>query len=334
MTGRRVRLVAAAPLVALASGVAVVALFLGSVTGAPTTTTGSASCTTTVRGDGLPKTLDADQLANAGVIVRSGSGRGVPPRGLVVALATAMQESGLRNLTYGDRDSVGLFQQRPSQGWGTVAELTDPPTAAGKFYDALLRVPGWIGMPVTRAAQAVQRSAFPNAYAKWEPLATALVGTAGTAGTTGTAGCADVVGASLPSGAVGAMLRVALAQQGKPYVWGATGPSAFDCSGLIVYAWRMAGFRVTVRTAAQMHDVSTPVPWGSEQPGDLLFGSFGTRVAGAGHVAIVVRPGLAVEAPSAGKTVRLRAYAPTSDRRLGRLRPSALVPLARAGMGA
>jgi murein DD-endopeptidase MepM/ murein hydrolase activator NlpD len=86
-----------------------------------------------------------------------------------------MQESSLRNLPGGDRDSVGLFQQRPSQGWGTPAQLADPAYAAGKFYSALAAVPGWQAMPLTQAAQAVQRSAHPDAYAKWETDAGALV---------------------------------------------------------------------------------------------------------------------------------------------------------------
>jgi hypothetical protein len=98
----------------------------------------------------------------------------VPDRGLVVAVAAARQESTLRNLDHGDRDSVGLFQQRA--GWGTVAERMNPEAAARKFYAALERVPGWQAMTVAQAAQAVQRSAYPNAYARWEALAVAAVG--------------------------------------------------------------------------------------------------------------------------------------------------------------
>lgn len=98
----------------------------------------------------------------------------VPARGQIVALATALQESGLRNLDYGDRDSLGLFQQRPSQGWGTATEIRDPVHASTKFYEALLKVSGWQSMTVTQAAQAVQKSGYPEAYAKWEPLVTAL----------------------------------------------------------------------------------------------------------------------------------------------------------------
>jgi hypothetical protein len=97
-----------------------------------------------------------------------------------VALSAALQESKLENLTGGDRDSVGLFQQRPSQGWGTPEQLRDPRYSAGRFYGALLRVRGWEHMRVTEAAQAVQRSAYPEAYERWADesrvLAMALAG--------------------------------------------------------------------------------------------------------------------------------------------------------------
>ncbi|MDI5968615.1 C40 family peptidase [Streptomyces sp. SL13] len=116
----------------------------------------------------------ADQVPNAKTIQATGVAMGVPARGQIVALATALQESGLRNLTYGDRDSLGLFQQRPSQGWGTATEILDPVHASTRFYEALEQVAGWQSLSVTQAAQAVQKSGFPGAYAKWEPLATAL----------------------------------------------------------------------------------------------------------------------------------------------------------------
>ncbi|WP_432417582.1 peptidase M23 [Actinoplanes solisilvae] len=116
-----------------------------------------------------------EQVAMARVIVTVGTDRRVPDEALVIAVATAMQESSLRNLKGGDRDSIGLFQQRPSQGWGTPKQLTDPRYQTGKFYDKLLRVDGWQKMRVTEAAQAVQISAFPEAYAKHVPAATSLV---------------------------------------------------------------------------------------------------------------------------------------------------------------
>ncbi len=132
--------------------------------------------------------FDAEQVGNAATIAGVGAQMGVPIRGLVIAVATAIQESGLRNLAGGPDDSIGLFQQRPSQGWGTPAQLHDPIYAAGQFYRRLLTIPGWQQMPLTVAAQAVQRSAYPDAYAKHEPDATLLVNTVtGLAGASGAA---------------------------------------------------------------------------------------------------------------------------------------------------
>ncbi|MGY1634693.1 hypothetical protein ACI784_23580 [Geodermatophilus sp. SYSU D01186] len=125
----------------------------------------------------LPATgtrLTEEQVANARTIAQVGRDRGLPQRAVVIALATAMQESGLRNLDYGDRDSLGLFQQRPSQGWGTPAQVQDPVYAAGKFYDGLVQVPGWDSRRLTDAAQIVQRSGFPEAYQKHEAMAVEL----------------------------------------------------------------------------------------------------------------------------------------------------------------
>lgn len=126
-----------------------------------------------------PYPWDGTQRENAATIVQVGVALAVPERGQIVALATAMQESKLYNLGHlganNDHDSLGLFQQRPSMGWGTAEQVTDPVFAATAFYLALKRVPGWVSMAVTVAAQSVQRSAFPNAYAKWETDATSLV---------------------------------------------------------------------------------------------------------------------------------------------------------------
>ena len=119
-------------------------------------------------------TLPAEQIPNAQTVVATGISLRVPKKGQIIALATAMQESRLRNLSAGDRDSLGLFQQRPSQGWGTAEEIHDPVYASEQFYKHLLKVDGWQQMTLTQAAQAVQRSGYPEAYAQWEPLATAL----------------------------------------------------------------------------------------------------------------------------------------------------------------
>lgn len=124
--------------------------------------------------------LTLEQAGHAATIAAVGKRLGMPNHAVTVALATALQESGLRNLPYGDRDSLGLFQQRPSQGWGSAARVQTPRLAAASFYAHLKRVPGWASLPVTEAAQRVQRSAAPLAYAQWEnpsrDLARALTG--------------------------------------------------------------------------------------------------------------------------------------------------------------
>jgi cell wall-associated NlpC family hydrolase len=209
---------------------------------------------------GVPVTgLDdpTEQVPNAQTIQATGVAMGIPARGQVVALATALQESGLLNLTYGDRDSLGLFQQRPSQGWGTAEQILDPVYASTRFYEALQAVSGWQSLTVAQAAQAVQRSAVPDAYATWEPLATALQAaiapllppagstpspsasgtTAGGASTTPDTCAADGDGTDfgvipagvlpdgyvIPAGApavVQTAIRWALGQLGTPYQWG------------------------------------------------------------------------------------------------------------------
>jgi hypothetical protein len=123
---------------------------------------------------GLSMSVTAEQIANAATIAQVGRDRGLPERAIVIALATAQQESRLRNLDYGDRDSLGLFQQRPSSGWGTEAQVQDPVYAAGKFYDHLVEVPGWETGRLTDVAQSVQRSGFPEAYEQWEEMAQKL----------------------------------------------------------------------------------------------------------------------------------------------------------------
>ncbi|MEV7616068.1 hypothetical protein [Streptomyces sp. NPDC089799] len=133
-------------------------------------------------GEGSSYELSPEQAAHASTIAVVGTSKGLPERAVTIAMATAMQESALRNLDHGDRDSLGLFQQRPSQGWGTADQIRDPVYSAGIFYDRLAKVPGYSRLPLTVAAQKVQRSGFPQAYAKHEPdailLAAALTGRA------------------------------------------------------------------------------------------------------------------------------------------------------------
>ncbi len=135
-------------------------------------------CTATV--DATTVELDPDQAGNAAIIAAVAARRSLPARAASIGIATAMQESKLTNVGYGDRDSLGLFQQRPSQGWGTARQVMDPVYAANAFYNALVKIDGYQTMPITEVAQRVQRSAFPSAYAQHEPeartMASALSG--------------------------------------------------------------------------------------------------------------------------------------------------------------
>ncbi|MFT7866406.1 hypothetical protein [Amycolatopsis sp. A24] len=165
--GLKVAMVLGAVVVLVAAVVVVVAYTRGSVK--------TPGCTVALPGDGATAyTFTPEQMNNAATISAVGTKMGLPAHAATVALATALQESKLRNLEGGDRDSVGLFQQRPSQGWGTIAQLRDPVYAATEFYEKLEKLPNWETLPITVAAQAVQRSGVPDAYAQWEPQGRAM----------------------------------------------------------------------------------------------------------------------------------------------------------------
>jgi hypothetical protein len=149
--------------------------------------------------------LDPDQAANAALLAAIALERGLPARAVTIAIATAMQESRLRNIDYGDRDSIGLFQQRPSQGWGSVEQIMDPVYATNAFYDALVNVDGYEDMEITEAAQAVQRSAYPEAYAQHEATAR-LFASALTGWSPGALGCRLATPTDADDGALADML--------------------------------------------------------------------------------------------------------------------------------
>jgi hypothetical protein len=139
---------------------------------------GQERCVATAGGSSVALSLEQAHLTS--IVVGLSVRRGLPPRAASIAMATVYQETGIRNLEGGDRDSVGLFQQRPSQGWGTPDQLQDPYYATGKFYDALVKVKGWESGDITEVAQAVQRSGYPEAYRDHEAdgrvLASVLTG--------------------------------------------------------------------------------------------------------------------------------------------------------------
>ncbi|MBA8794499.1 hypothetical protein FHX74_002118 [Friedmanniella endophytica] len=159
-TGRRV-----APVVGVLAVVLLLAvgLVIGlRVTGASGPLPGEERCV--ARASGNSVAVDLDQAHYASIVVGLSVKRDLQPRAASIAMATVYQETGIRNLDYGDRDSVGLFQQRPSQGWGTEKQLMDPWYATGKFYSALVKIDGWEDADITTIAQRVQISAHPDAY--------------------------------------------------------------------------------------------------------------------------------------------------------------------------
>jgi hypothetical protein len=199
-----------------------------------------------LQGGGKPKTgapcqvtatsatygLDLEQARNATTIAAVGKRLGMPDHAVSVALATAFLESGLHNLAHGDRDSVGLFQQRPSQGWGTPTQLLTPRYAAAAFYQGLAKVPGWQTLAVTDAAQRVQRSALPHGYAQFEPEGRALA-----IATTGEAAAGLTCRAAIPSTAPIRGLRQAVTQElGAP----ALGVALAPARGWTVASWLVA----------------------------------------------------------------------------------------------
>lgn len=285
------------------------------------------ACTATVTTSGTaPSGLTAEQAGNAAVIIGVGQRLGIPARGWVIAIATALQESRLVNLgnlgADNDHDSLGLFQQRPSAGWGTPAQIMNPQYAATAFYEHLRRVPGWQSLPLTEAAQAVQRSAYPDAYAKHEPQAAAIVA-AYTGGVVCDGGDNTGDAANLPPGfalplgtppPVVIAIGWALAQLGTPYTFGGdcTAPHSgdpqhqCDCSSLMQQAYRAAGISIPRVTVDQVRE-GTPVPSPAElRPGDLILipGSDGS-MTNPRHVGMYLGSGLVVEAPKTGDVVKI-----------------------------
>jgi hypothetical protein len=250
--------------------------------------------------------LTAEQRGTVTLIITIGKQRSLAPRAWQVAVQAGMIESGLRNLPYGDRDSVGIFQMRPSMGWGSLAQVTDPPYEINKFYDVLLAVPGWQTMRPGDAAQAVERSGFPDRYHRWEPMAAALVQNIGQV--VDVVGCGQGLGALLPpSRAAGTAIQAALAEQGKPYVWGAEGPDSYDCSGLVQWAYRKAGI-ILPRVAADQYKAGAMLPIRNAQPGDLVFlATDPANPVTIHHVAMYLGNGRIVEAQQTGVPVHTRA---------------------------
>lgn len=247
------------------------------------------------RGAGDAANLDDEQRKIVSLIISIGKERGLPPRAWQVAIQAGMTESGLRNLYYGDRDSLGIFQMRPSMGWGTAAQVTNPPYQVNKFYDVLESVSDWESMRPGDAAQAVERSAFPDRYHRWEPMAVHLVETFGEV--EDVAGCGPGTGKYLPpNDHAKSAIQFALEEQGKPYVWGAEGPDSYDCSGLTMRAYEEAGI-ILPRVSRNQYTAGAMLPVEQAQPGDLLFWAHDSSNPDTiHHVAIYLGDGQMVEA--------------------------------------
>ncbi|WP_420367146.1 C40 family peptidase [Curtobacterium sp. L1-20] len=273
-----------------------------------------------------------DQVKNAAAIISIGKQRGLTQHAQQTALMAAMTESTLRNLSGGDRDSAGLFQMRPSQGWGTQAQVTDITYAINLFYERLVKVPGWDTMAPGNAAQAVEGSAFPDAYATKSANAVemmnALSGVTVSTVSQTNEGAACTAGAAAGAAAGGANTALAAGKQpatgphaaqinrvigfakqqlGKDYVLGGAGPNVWDCSGLTKVAYAQIGISIDAGHSAttqwrngvasgHMHPLS------EAQPGDLIFWGGND----AWHVGISLGGDMMIAAPKPGDVVKIQ----------------------------
>jgi len=252
--------------------------------------------------------LTDEQRGNVALIISIGKQRDLPPRAWQVAIQAGMTESGLRSLDYGDRDSLGIFQMRPSMGWGSPAQVTDPMYAINKFYDVLLKVPSWENQRPGESAQDVERSAFPDRYHKWEAMAVHLLGNVGDV--SDPTGCGEGTGALVPAPTQRASdaIKWALGQQGKPYQWGAltSHQESFDCSSLMLQSYRAVGVTLP-RVSRDQFRAGALLPIEQVQPGDLLFWAYDTSNATTiHHVAMYLGDGKIVEAQQTGVPVHIR----------------------------
>jgi cell wall-associated NlpC family hydrolase len=315
-----------------------VAAFLGGSAGVPAAAVGldsniGAVCSSGTDmayrdGFGTEHKLDSPQLAIVASIVRVGKELKTPQRGVVIAIATSLQESTLHNwanssvpasVTYPndgighDHDSVGPFQQRPSQGWGTVEQLMKPDYQARQFLTRLVRVPNWQTIPETDAAQIVQTSAFGSLYQQWVNSARQILGAAEGIS------CSDFTAG--PGGRP-SVVQAALHYVGTPYAWAGgnlSGPSrgvcisgapandcnvvGFDCSGLVLYAYGKLGISLP-HLASSQYSSGPHIARKDLQPGDLVFlASDRSEPGSIHHVAMWIGNNAIVQAPESGQAI-------------------------------
>ena len=275
-------------------------------------------------------TLDAAQASNAETIVAAADALGAGGKGAQIALMTAYTESGLNNLgpESGNDGSLGLFQQRAATGWGTPAQEQDPTDATGMFVEHLLAVANWQSILPWMAAQDVQNSAFSggsNYEANWTLAGTFLTAITGLSNAQNCGGENGAVpagpasqyglptGYTIPSNATPAetlAITYAISKLGDAYVWGAAGPTAFDCSGLTMMAWAQAGVTLDHYTGDQINEGTPVAGYATISPGDLVLipGSDGT-LANPGHVGIYIGYGLVLSAVDPQQGVIVQTWA-------------------------
>lgn len=299
---------------------------------------------TATTADGQTVTLDHTQLERAATIIAVGNSENIDENGQLVALMAALTESTLRVLSNvtaypqsasypndgdgSDHDSLGLFQMRPSTGWGSVANLMDPVWSSRAFYGGpdgpnhgspagLLDIPNWQSLSLGAAAQAVEVSQYPDRYANYQPVAEKIASVLTGVTLTGTsASCSTATtSGNLPPGFAGAFIAAAEKEIGLPYVWGGgtyTGPSGqaangqpgFDCSGLVLYAaYQASGGKVRLLhyTGDQINETQ-PVSWADKQPGDIIFYTY-PGASEPHHVVIYLGGDKILQAPQTGQDV-------------------------------
>ena len=266
--------------------------------------------------------LDAEQTRNAKTIIAIGKKRGLSDRDIKIALMTAAQESGIRNLNYGDRCSLGVFQQQwclknKATGkpvWGTRAQVTNVTYATNRFFEGLEAVKNRNSMSLTQAAQAVQHSAYPNAYAKHEPLARAILAAYGDAVVVDDPS-AGIISAGCTMGilAVDAAVEAAESKVGsKPGTPDGKNPAG---TSLVTWAYRTAGIAVDTNAATQLRDGVGVEDRRDLARGDLLYYGSGKR---ANRVAMYVGDDtiISVDAKGVARKIPL-----TYKRYIGAVRP-------------
>ena len=284
---------------------------------------GSVTGTAVVAGTIPPQVgaFTGDQLTNAAQIITIGAQKKVGVRGQEIGLIAAITESDLHNDHGGDRDSAGLFQMRPSQGWGTYDQVTNTTYAITEFYARLVTVNQWETRPPGDVAQDIEISAFPSRYAthlaQAVQLINALTGvtvmpvsetpsglTCGTGGSTIPAGIVE------PSGPYANTIKrvIAFAEQqlGDPYVLGGAGPSVWDCSGLTLKSYGSVGITIGTHDATEQYHYGLSHGWAHSlsavQPGDLIFWGGENPY----HVAISLGGDWIIAAPQTGETVQIQ----------------------------